>query len=592
MRNFWFVTFVAITFAFTGQLFAQNLITNGGFENAGNPGLGWNLYIADTAGFAATITYPDSAAPEGATYAHVNVTKATVNNAEFDNYKVQLQLPQWVATRNASYKLAFKARSSAVTFKVGINRGDSVGTYVNGFDILPTSSWQNYSCSFTSDTSGNGQIRLNFYVGAETGTYDFDSVTLVRLDTITAPGGNLIDNGGFESGGLGWNLLLQSGFLGTIIYPTTGAPEGTTFAQVHITQTAGTGDPETYNWEAQLQLPQWMAAKNGIYQLTFKVKSTAPTFKVGLNRGSSYLNGFDIPLDTTWQTRSCMFISDTTGLGLVNINFYMGADTGVYDFDSVSLVMTGTAAPTNNLISNGGFELQGSGWNLYIQDGTGAVASMSYPDSVAPEGTRFGRLTITTPGSDYSQVQVQLPLFTAELNAIYAVTFKARGPSGIQIESQYDASQSYAPISGAFVDLTNSWATYSDTFTSTVAGNGALRINFWLGESVPGTYDFDSVFVVKIGTVAVRPARANKALSALTIRKVDAGYAIALPGPVPKGAYALSIYSPAGRLIKSITGVRKGYDVVFLPLKSLKGTYIIRYSDVNGGITKRTCLVR
>ena len=83
-----------------------------------------------------------------------------------------------------------------------------------------------------------------------------------------------------------------------------------------------------------------------------------------------------------------------------------------------------------------------------------------------------------------------------------------------------------------------------------------------------------------------------KALSALTIRKVDAGYAIALPGPVPKGAYALSIYSPAGRLIKSITGVRKGYDVVFLPLKSLKGTYIIRYSDVNGGITKRTCLVR
>ena len=143
-----------------------------------------------------------------------------------------------------------------------------------------------------------------------------------------------------------------------------------------------------------------------------------------------------------------MFISDTTGMGLVNINFYIGADTGVYDFDSVSLVMTGTAAPTNNLIGNGGFELQGSGWNLYIQDSTGAVASMSYPDSIAPEGARFGRLTITTPGSDYSQVQVQLPLFTAELNAIYAVTFKARGPSGIQIESQYDASQSYAPISG------------------------------------------------------------------------------------------------------------------------------------------------
>ena len=30
----------AFSFIFAGQVFAQNLITNGGFENAGNPGLG------------------------------------------------------------------------------------------------------------------------------------------------------------------------------------------------------------------------------------------------------------------------------------------------------------------------------------------------------------------------------------------------------------------------------------------------------------------------------------------------------------------------------------------------------------------------
>jgi len=91
-------------------------------------------------------------------------------NAMMDNWKVQLQTPQWITTKNASYKLAFKARSSAVTMKVGINRGGADASYVDGFDVTFLDGWQAYSCSFTSDTSGNGQLRLNFYIGADTGT--------------------------------------------------------------------------------------------------------------------------------------------------------------------------------------------------------------------------------------------------------------------------------------------------------------------------------------------------------------------------------------------------------------------------------------
>ena len=591
MRIVRFIALAVITFSFSSQLFAQNLIANGGFENTGNPGLGWNLLVADT-GWAATVEYPTTGAAEGTTYAHIHVTKATVMNAMLDNYKVQLQLPHWVTTKNASYKLAFKARSSAVTMKVGINRGDTVGTYVNGFDITFLDGWQAYSCSFTSDTSGNGQLRLNFYVGADTGTYDIDSVTLVRLDTITAPGGNLIDNGGFESAGTGLNLLIKSGFLASMEYPSVGAPEGTTFARVKVTQVTVT-DPEQDNWKVQLQLPLWMAVKNAIYRLTFKARSTATTFKVGINRpglAGVYVNGFDIPLDTMWQTRSCMFISDTSGVGQLNLNFYIGADTGVYDFDSVSLVMTGTTIPTNSLISNGGFEVEGSGWNLYVQPGVGAEATVSFPSDSAPEGSKYARVNVVSAG-DASQVQWQLPIFTAEKGAIYTLTYKARGAGSIEVVSQ-TGPPDYSPVESSFQDVTSQWTTYTQTFTSDSAGSGVLRINFWLGLS-PGTYDFDSVSLVKTATASIRP-NTNKAglLKALTVRKAGAGYAVTLPGLASQGRFSLSVFSAAGRLIKSISGVRDGNNEIILPLKNLKGTYIIRYSDVNGKISKRTCLVR
>ena len=595
MHSVRFFALSAISLAFSGQLFGQNLIANGGFENTGNPGLGWNLYIADTAGFSATVEYPDSGAAEGTTFACVKVTKATVTNPVFDNWKVQLQLPQWVATKNASYKLSFKAKSTAMGIKAGINRGGADGTYVNGFDFLLSDSWQSYSCSFTSDTSGNGQLRLNFYVAAETGTYDFDSVTLIRVDTITPAGGNLIDNGGFEAAQAGWNLLIQSGFTASIAYPTDSAPEGTTYARVTVTNVTVT-DPNQDNWKVQLQLPEWMAIKNAIYRLTFKVRSTASTFKVGINRPGAagiYVGGFDIPLDTTWQTRSCMFISDTSGYGQLRLNLYIGAYTGVYDFDSVSLAMTGTAVPTNSLISNGGFEVEGSGWNLYVQkdQGVTAAATVSFPDTGAPEGSKYSSITVIST-SDASQVQWQLPLFIADSGATYTLTYKARGTGLIEIVTQHDATLDYSPIESFFPDLTPDWATYSQAITSPVSGSGALRINFWLGSSM-GTFDFDSVSLVKNPNASIRWSSADKAARmALTVRKASAGYAVTLPGRASKGPFSLSIYNAAGRMIKSVAGNRNGNSVLYLPLNNLKGTYIVRYSDATGMIIKRTCWVR
>lgn len=156
--------------AIVSQIFAQNLITNGGFESNGT---GWNLM--KQTGFAATVEYPTTGAPEGTTFARVHVTQVTVTNPDNDNWKVQFQAPEWTTTKNAIYRLAFKVRSTAAKLKAGLNRGGS-GAYVSGFDIALDTIWQTRSCMFISDTSGLKQLCINFYIGADTGVYEFDSV--------------------------------------------------------------------------------------------------------------------------------------------------------------------------------------------------------------------------------------------------------------------------------------------------------------------------------------------------------------------------------------------------------------------------------
>jgi hypothetical protein len=383
-------------------------------------------------------------------------------------------------------------------------------------------------------------------------------------------------------------LQLQTNFLGTVTYPTTGAPEGTTYAHVNITQAPGT-NPDSINWMAQLQFPKWTAVKNANYKLSFKAKSSVTTMKVGLNRGApsyAYVNGFAFTLTTAWQTYSCSFTDTASGNGVLLLNFSVGAAVGTYDFDSVNLVQTGSTTPTNSLISNGGFELDGAGWGLYVQT-PNATATMTFPSTGAPEGSKYASVSVTAT-SDASQVQLQLPLFTAEVNAVYVLTYKARGAGSIEVVSQAGPPD-YTPKESSYQDITSNWTTYSQTFTSDVAGSGALRINFWLGLA-SGTYDFDSVSVVK-STVSIRTADAAAFPNAgkLTARKLANGMAISAIGPLSQDRFSLGVYSPEGRMIKSVSGSRQNAGAIFVPMNMKRGTYLIRFTDDNGTMVKKMC---
>ena len=407
-------------------------------------------------------------------------------------------------------------------------------------------------------------------------------------------GQNLITNGGFESAGSGWNLYITDtvAFKAAVTYPTTGAAEGTTYAHVNVTKVTG-ANPDSINWMVQLQFPQWIATKNANYQLSFKAKSSATALKVGESRGGSYayVNGFVFTLTATWQTYSCMFTSDTSGAGKLLLNFYVGAAVGTYDFDSVTLVQTGTTIPTNSLISNGGFELEGAGWYLYVQSDANppAAATVSYPSTGAPEGSKYASVNVTA-ATDASQVQLQLPLFTAEANAKYILTYKARGTGIIELVSQ--SGSDYSPIESFSPDLTPDWATYSQTFTSTTtAGSGALRINFWIG--TPGSYDFDSVSVVKT-TTSIRAAvtASFPIVEKLTARKSANGMMVTVAGPRSQGGFWLGVFSPEGRMIKSVSVSRESAGAIFVPMNTTRGTYIIRFKDTSGDIVKKVCWMR
>jgi hypothetical protein len=400
---------------------------------------------------------------------------------------------------------------------------------------------------------------------------------------------NLITNGGFETSGAGWNLYIADtvGFAAVVTYPTTGAAEGTVYAHINVTKATVT-DPASDNWKAQLQFPKWTAVKNANYKLSFKAKSSATAMKVGISRGVSYayFNGYDFTLTAAWQTYTCMFTSDTSGNGQLLLNFYVGAAIGTYDFDSVNLVQTGTNVPTSSLISNGGFEIEGAGWGLYVQT-PNATATMTFPSTGAPEGTKYASVNVAAT-SDASQVQLQLPLFTAEANAMYILTYKAKGAGSIEVVSQAGPPD-YTAKESSYQDITSSWTTYSKTFTSDVAGSGALRFNFWLGLS-PGTYDFDSVSVVKTTTaIHTSSAMAFPIAGKLNARKFGNGMAMSVAGQLSRGRFSLGVYSPEGRLIKSVSGSRQSAGAIFVPMNMKRGTYLIRFSDDNGTIVKKLC---
>lgn len=175
---------IALTFAgiLAGASQAQlNLLTNPGFESGKT---GWTLYVnssaADSVGEpSAVLTTPVAAAHSGTKGAQVVVDGRNANN-----WDIQLQPPQtWNAEKDRVYHLTFWGKalgSKALTVAAGLGPAGGY-KYLDSWGAALTTTWKQYEFFYTSPATGIDSLRLNLYVGGDTGTYMFDDFV---LDTV------------------------------------------------------------------------------------------------------------------------------------------------------------------------------------------------------------------------------------------------------------------------------------------------------------------------------------------------------------------------------------------------------------------------
>ncbi len=157
-------------------LSAQNLFTGGDFES-GKAG-DWILYLQSGEDVDGALTIEKGGA-NGSEYC----AKATVTAITDQNWHAQIQQNLWEAEDGASYIVKFMAKGDGVNIHVGIGYGEDDGYgYINGTTITLTDDWKEYTYDFTSDRTGEGKIRVNFYVGENKGEYYFDDFSLEKSD--------------------------------------------------------------------------------------------------------------------------------------------------------------------------------------------------------------------------------------------------------------------------------------------------------------------------------------------------------------------------------------------------------------------------
>ena len=150
---------------------ATNLIVNGGFEQSLSAT--WGSW-ADT-GCAASISQQTSNAAVGTACARIDVP-------ETDGIDWHIEMAQYNRTliQNTNYQLTFWARAStnrniSVSSQKDSPNWDNYGLYQL---IAITTNWQQYSVTFTATESAT-DARLQFFVGATTGTVWLDDVVLM-----------------------------------------------------------------------------------------------------------------------------------------------------------------------------------------------------------------------------------------------------------------------------------------------------------------------------------------------------------------------------------------------------------------------------
>ena len=227
-----------------------------------------------------------------------------------------------------------------------------------------------------------------------------------------------------------------------------------------------------------------------------------------------------------------------------------------------------------NLITNPGFESGGTGWTLFTQGGSVAVASVTYPSTGAHGGTRYARVAVTTPAASASEnwhVQFQPPTgWSAGIGTTYEFKFWAKGDSSQNIHVSVQGAD-YTYLTGTSFGLTTDWTEYTLTHVSEAEGTNAVRFHVYVAES-KGVYSFDDFTLTGTPPAGISDGIKTKG-QALRIRQESGGLVLSLGG-IASENWKAELLDLRGTTVASATGRADGSLRLARPGKS--GVYFVR----------------
>ncbi|MBK9247734.1 MAG: carbohydrate binding domain-containing protein [Ignavibacteria bacterium] len=169
-----------------------NIVTNGGFEDAGDPLTGWQLYVNEN---AKSVVFPsDGNKVEGERSANIRVTQTAGTGyfVQFVNQSCKLE-------KYRSYEMRFSAKTTATvgtrSFIVVAQKGmypfNVYGLYYT--DVV-TANWKEYVIRFRANTTDSSTVNLSFYLGEQIGDFYLDNVRLRSMDDVNLFPGESMSN--------------------------------------------------------------------------------------------------------------------------------------------------------------------------------------------------------------------------------------------------------------------------------------------------------------------------------------------------------------------------------------------------------------
>ncbi|MBC3541670.1 endo-1,4-beta-xylanase [Rufibacter sediminis] len=449
------ILFTVLCFFFLGSITsqAQNLITNGGFENDFT---GWQNLAG--AGSQASFSVETTEKMEGSKALKVEVSTPGPNF-----WDVQSIGAAWASVAGKEYTLTFyaKAATNGTRLRV-VQQKDS---YYAQKDFELTTTYQKYEWKFTP-TAADAQLKFNYLVA---GTYYIDQVEIQSPATLP----NLISNGSFENDFTDWTNLVGGSAVASFAVETSERIDGSKAMKVNVTT------PGANAWDVQSIAKPWTAVAGRAYTLTFYAKAATAGARVrAIQQKDTYYAQQEVTLSTAWQKFTWTFTPTVTN---PELKFHFLTAGTIY-LDQVSLPALSQEV---NLIPNGNFETNFTFW--FNQASAAASATFALETQDVQEGTKAMRVEVLSPGPNAWDVQSINNAWPSRAGQTYTLSFWAKAA---RAGSSFKAIQQANTYTEQVFTLSTAWTKYEWTFTAQEAN---LQLKFHFPSA--GTFYIDNITV-------------------------------------------------------------------------------------------------